>query len=223
MMLLKFSELYAKCEHNSVTALSRLKEEYILLSTDGPGRNVLKFKPPMCFTMEDAKFVVDTIDKLLTGNTDFKNALQQLLLDWAAEPAFQKSWNKAQMADTKRIGKSIIESLAFTSKQSNRTFYSKDAYTSLKVLFWQRVVFSLQQMSKLTKLHWRKPSSRCIWCFLYNLCTFSAKVSLKLCVKVWIVAYCPSRYGKRTYEPGENIHWLNLSRYLSIFTLYITV
>jgi len=81
MMLLKFSELYAKCEHNSVTALSRLKEEYILLSTDGPGRNVLKFKPPMCFTMEDAKFVVDTIDKLLTGNTDFKNALQQLLLD----------------------------------------------------------------------------------------------------------------------------------------------
>ncbi|XP_052545926.1 5-phosphohydroxy-L-lysine phospho-lyase isoform X2 [Tympanuchus pallidicinctus] len=44
----------------------RLKEEYILLSTDGPGRNVLKFKPPMCFAMEDAKFVVDTIDKLLT-------------------------------------------------------------------------------------------------------------------------------------------------------------
>ena len=61
--------------------ITRLKEEYILLSTDGPGRNVLKFKPPMCFTMEDAKFVVDTIDKLLTGNTDFKNALQQLLLD----------------------------------------------------------------------------------------------------------------------------------------------
>lgn len=34
--------------------ITRLKEEYILLSTDGPGRNVLKFKPPMCFTMEDA-------------------------------------------------------------------------------------------------------------------------------------------------------------------------
>ncbi|XP_042737327.1 5-phosphohydroxy-L-lysine phospho-lyase isoform X1 [Lagopus leucura] len=46
--------------------ITRLKEEYILLSTDGPGRNVLKFKPPMCFAMEDAKFVVDTIDKLLT-------------------------------------------------------------------------------------------------------------------------------------------------------------
>uniref|UniRef100_A0A803Y8G2 5-phosphohydroxy-L-lysine phospho-lyase n=1 Tax=Meleagris gallopavo TaxID=9103 RepID=A0A803Y8G2_MELGA len=49
--------------------ITRLKEEYILLSTDGPGRNVLKFKPPMCFTMEDAKFVVDTIDKLLTAFT----------------------------------------------------------------------------------------------------------------------------------------------------------
>ncbi|XP_053935854.1 5-phosphohydroxy-L-lysine phospho-lyase isoform X1 [Cuculus canorus] len=46
--------------------VTRLKEEYILLSTDGPGRNVLKFKPPLCFSMEDAKFVVDTIDKLLT-------------------------------------------------------------------------------------------------------------------------------------------------------------
>ncbi|XP_064885974.1 5-phosphohydroxy-L-lysine phospho-lyase isoform X4 [Columba livia] len=46
--------------------ITRLKEEYILLSTDGPGRNVLKFKPPMCFSMEDAKFVVDTMDKLLT-------------------------------------------------------------------------------------------------------------------------------------------------------------
>ncbi|XP_017936553.1 5-phosphohydroxy-L-lysine phospho-lyase isoform X2 [Manacus vitellinus] len=46
--------------------ITRLKEEYILLSTDGPGRNVLKFKPPMCFNMEDAKFVVETMDKILT-------------------------------------------------------------------------------------------------------------------------------------------------------------
>uniref|UniRef100_A0A8C3SEU9 Ethanolamine-phosphate phospho-lyase n=1 Tax=Chelydra serpentina TaxID=8475 RepID=A0A8C3SEU9_CHESE len=39
----------------------------ILLSADGPHRNILKFKPPMCFTMEDAKLVVDQIDELLTG------------------------------------------------------------------------------------------------------------------------------------------------------------
>lgn len=31
----------------------RLKEKGILYSRDGPDRNVLKFKPPMCFTTED--------------------------------------------------------------------------------------------------------------------------------------------------------------------------
>nr|XP_042715877.1 ethanolamine-phosphate phospho-lyase isoform X3 [Chrysemys picta bellii] len=45
----------------------KLKEQRILLSADGPHRNILKFKPPMCFTMEDAKLVVDQIDELLTA------------------------------------------------------------------------------------------------------------------------------------------------------------
>ncbi|XP_053559509.1 ethanolamine-phosphate phospho-lyase isoform X1 [Bombina bombina] len=45
----------------------RLKEKRILLSADGPYRNILKFKPPMCFTMEDAKLAVDAIDELLTA------------------------------------------------------------------------------------------------------------------------------------------------------------
>ncbi|XP_030578590.1 ethanolamine-phosphate phospho-lyase [Archocentrus centrarchus] len=44
----------------------RLKEQYILLSADGPHRNVLKFKPPMCFTTEDADLVVEKIDIILT-------------------------------------------------------------------------------------------------------------------------------------------------------------
>ncbi|XP_074849563.1 ethanolamine-phosphate phospho-lyase [Carettochelys insculpta] len=43
----------------------KLKEQRILLSADGPHRNILKFKPPMCFTMEDAKLVVNQIDELL--------------------------------------------------------------------------------------------------------------------------------------------------------------
>ncbi|KAM9253620.1 5-phosphohydroxy-L-lysine phospho-lyase isoform 2-T2 [Dugong dugon] len=46
--------------------VSRLKENYILLSTDGPGRNVLKFKPPMCFSLDDARRVVATLDAVLT-------------------------------------------------------------------------------------------------------------------------------------------------------------
>ncbi|XP_006873549.1 PREDICTED: 5-phosphohydroxy-L-lysine phospho-lyase [Chrysochloris asiatica] len=46
--------------------VSRLKENYILLSTDGPGRNVLKFKPPMCFSFKDAHRVVATLDAVLS-------------------------------------------------------------------------------------------------------------------------------------------------------------
>lgn len=45
----------------------RLKEQHILLSADGPHRNVLKFKPPMCFTTKDAELVVEKIDVILTG------------------------------------------------------------------------------------------------------------------------------------------------------------
>ncbi|XP_029382224.1 ethanolamine-phosphate phospho-lyase isoform X2 [Echeneis naucrates] len=48
----------------------RLKEQHILLSADGPHRNVLKFKPPMCFTMEDADLVVEKIDLILTELDD---------------------------------------------------------------------------------------------------------------------------------------------------------
>nr|XP_033782705.1 5-phosphohydroxy-L-lysine phospho-lyase isoform X2 [Geotrypetes seraphini] len=47
--------------------IRRLKEERIVLSTDGPHANVIKFKPPMCFSKEDAKLVVDAIDKILTA------------------------------------------------------------------------------------------------------------------------------------------------------------
>lgn len=53
--------------------LHRLKEQRILLSADGPHRNILKFKPPMCFSMEDAKLVVDQIDELLTGMHALQN------------------------------------------------------------------------------------------------------------------------------------------------------
>ncbi|KAM3857408.1 ethanolamine-phosphate phospho-lyase [Diretmus argenteus] len=50
----------------------KLKEQHILLSADGPHRNVLKFKPPLCFTKEDADVVVGKIDHILT---DLEKAL----------------------------------------------------------------------------------------------------------------------------------------------------
>lgn len=57
----------------------RLKENYILLSTDGPGRNVLKFKPPMCFSVDNARHVVAKMDTILTGELG--------ALDSRAQPA----------------------------------------------------------------------------------------------------------------------------------------
>lgn len=45
----------------------KMKEKRVLLSADGPHRNVLKIKPPMCFTEEDAKFMVDQLDGILTA------------------------------------------------------------------------------------------------------------------------------------------------------------
>ena len=42
-----------------------MKENGILLSTDGPDRNVIKIKPPMVFNDEDALFLVETFDKIL--------------------------------------------------------------------------------------------------------------------------------------------------------------
>uniref|UniRef100_A0A3Q3WSS6 Ethanolamine-phosphate phospho-lyase n=1 Tax=Mola mola TaxID=94237 RepID=A0A3Q3WSS6_MOLML len=56
----------------------KLKEQQILLSADGPHRNVLKFKPPMCFTTEDADLVVEKIDHILTGT--LSAALSRALL-----------------------------------------------------------------------------------------------------------------------------------------------
>lgn len=44
----------------------RLKEQYVLLSNDGPYRNVLKFKSPMVFGMEDAKELVEKLDAIMT-------------------------------------------------------------------------------------------------------------------------------------------------------------
>ena len=45
----------------------RLREERIFVSTDGPFESVIKFKPPMCFSIADADLVAQKIDHVLTG------------------------------------------------------------------------------------------------------------------------------------------------------------
>ena len=42
----------------------RIKHK-ILLSTDGPFHNVLKFKPPLCFTLENANQLLNALEKVL--------------------------------------------------------------------------------------------------------------------------------------------------------------
>lgn len=45
--------------------IERMKEHGILISTDGPLHNVLKIKPPLVFSEENADFFVSTLDKIL--------------------------------------------------------------------------------------------------------------------------------------------------------------
>ncbi|HFQ93414.1 MAG TPA: aminotransferase class III-fold pyridoxal phosphate-dependent enzyme, partial [Anaerolineae bacterium] len=47
--------------------VNAMKERGILLSTDGPLHNVLKIKPPLVFTKENADFLVETLDVVLSG------------------------------------------------------------------------------------------------------------------------------------------------------------
>jgi len=44
---------------------NELRNKFILISTDGPDDSVLKTKPPLCFTKENAEQVVEAIDKVL--------------------------------------------------------------------------------------------------------------------------------------------------------------
>ena len=44
---------------------NELRNKNILISTDGPFDSVIKTKPALCFTKENAKTVVDSIDEVL--------------------------------------------------------------------------------------------------------------------------------------------------------------
>lgn len=45
---------------------NRMRETGVLLSTDGPGHNVLKIKPPLCFDSSDADFLAHSLHQVLT-------------------------------------------------------------------------------------------------------------------------------------------------------------
>ena len=53
--------------------INEMKERGILLSTDGPGHNVIKIKPPLVFNEENAHFLAETLDHILTRVTKKMN------------------------------------------------------------------------------------------------------------------------------------------------------
>jgi 4-aminobutyrate aminotransferase-like enzyme len=42
-----------------------MRELGILTSTDGPQENVIKIKPPICFSREQADFFLEQLDRVL--------------------------------------------------------------------------------------------------------------------------------------------------------------
>jgi 4-aminobutyrate aminotransferase-like enzyme len=53
----------------AVTIIEQMKSRGILLSVDGPFHNVIKIKPPLVFTKENADLVVSTLDIVLNKIT----------------------------------------------------------------------------------------------------------------------------------------------------------
>lgn len=49
---------------------NELKKKFILVSTDGPSDNVIKTKPPLCFTKANAQKVIDALDLVLSTYTN---------------------------------------------------------------------------------------------------------------------------------------------------------
>jgi len=49
----------------TVHIVERMKEEGVLIGMDGPNNNVLKIKPPLVFTRDNADLLLDTLEKIL--------------------------------------------------------------------------------------------------------------------------------------------------------------
>ncbi|XP_050689409.1 5-phosphohydroxy-L-lysine phospho-lyase-like [Eriocheir sinensis] len=57
----------------------RLKERHVLLSADGPHRNVLKFKSPLVFSVEDAMELVSKLDAIMDEMEQVEHAMNGVI------------------------------------------------------------------------------------------------------------------------------------------------
>jgi len=65
--LVKDRETLEPATADAHVIIQKMKEQGILLSTDGPFENVIKIKPPLVFTKENADEVVTTLDEVLSN------------------------------------------------------------------------------------------------------------------------------------------------------------
>ncbi|MHA1962445.1 MAG: aminotransferase class III-fold pyridoxal phosphate-dependent enzyme [Candidatus Thorarchaeota archaeon] len=69
--LVRNRETLEPADREAKYIINRMKAQRILISVDGPLRNVLKIKPPLVFTKENADFLVDTLDEILSEDFVF--------------------------------------------------------------------------------------------------------------------------------------------------------
>lgn len=65
MELVKEQHSLQPATETAGAVINAMKNKGIFLSTDGPYNSVIKFKPPMCFSMENAERLVETFDEVL--------------------------------------------------------------------------------------------------------------------------------------------------------------
>jgi len=64
--LVRDRETLEPAAEEATQVIEQMKDQGILVSTDGPLHNVLKIKPPLVFNKENAKFFVEILDQILT-------------------------------------------------------------------------------------------------------------------------------------------------------------
>lgn len=90
--------------------VSRMKEEYILVSSDGPDRNVLKLKPPLVFSHDNVDHFVKILDEVLTEINDAEDTVEASSPPkekMASDPEFETSPNEKKIIDDQQSEKII--------------------------------------------------------------------------------------------------------------------
>jgi 4-aminobutyrate aminotransferase-like enzyme len=63
--LVRDRETLEPADTEAAYVVERLREQGVLTGTDGPHHNVLKLRPPLCFSEEDADLFLTTLDEVL--------------------------------------------------------------------------------------------------------------------------------------------------------------